>query len=411
MESERPIGKEALTLDINRIDSRLREVDRTAREGAYAKRKEALVVELEDFLGSLPGTPTLATVSDRDLRRFLVFKDRKGKTQVHDKGCAYLGEHGLKPCGCPKRLAAGTVETVVGQLRAVFSRMGRGNSWSDALGKGNPAYANSVQDYVKVIKREHSEAHVTPKQAKPLFLGKLEAIGEYLDREASCPCASVKDKFTYMRDKAFLTLQFHAGDRASDVSQTLAQEIRSLPQGTGLMLKHTTGKCTSSLTPKTFVVRRCANSSICPVASLENYVRHAAEMAVDLRVGYIFRKLSAGGEVLDLPITYDMAHGRLLKYLQILGIYEGETPHSLRGGCAVTMMLTGAAKGVQDLRKHVGWRSHNMPERYARAHVSVDMTISERLKDTVDRKGRGSASEVDEIYAGISYETLPVAFP
>ncbi len=262
------------SVDVNAIDARLREVERSARAGTCARKKESLVVQLENFLGGLPGTPTLSTVGDRDIRRFLVFKDRFGKTQLHDKQCAYLGAHGAKDCGCPRRLAVGTVESIMGQLRAVFSRMGRGDSWDDTARTGNPAYAPSLQDYVKVIRREQSEAHVTPKQAKPIFLGKLTALGGYLEREASCPCASVKDRFTYRRDKAFFTLQFHAGDRAHDVSQTLAQEIKSLPERGGMMIKHTHGKCTTNATPKTFVVRRCADVAVCPVASLEDYVSY-----------------------------------------------------------------------------------------------------------------------------------------
>lgn len=186
-------------VEVNKLDTRLREVDRKARSGAYKKKKAALVVELEDFLSIMPGGKCLRSVGDKDLRCFLVFKDSKGKTQIHDEQCSFLGQHGVKSCGCPKRLAAGTVESLVGQVRAIFCRLGRGDTWHEVKQTGNPAYAASVRDYVKVVRKEQSKAHVTPRQAKPLFLNKLEAICGYLEREATCPCASVKEKFLYLR--------------------------------------------------------------------------------------------------------------------------------------------------------------------------------------------------------------------
>ena len=125
----------------------------------------------------------------------MAFKDGKGKTQVHEELCAFLGQHGLKNCGCPKRLAEGTVEALVGQLRAGFVRLGRGDSWDEVRWQGNPAYAISIRDYVRVLRKEQSQAQVTPKQAKPLCLNKLEAFCGYLGRESACACASVKERF------------------------------------------------------------------------------------------------------------------------------------------------------------------------------------------------------------------------
>lgn len=101
---------------------------------------------------------------------------------------------------------------------------------------------------------------------------------------------------------------------------------------------------------------------------------------------------------------------RLVKYLKVLCIYEGETPHSLRGDCAVTMMLTRAARDVNDILKYVGWSSHNMPVRYSGAQESVDMTISQGQMSYVDKKGQGPTADVDSVNASLSYEALPSAY-
>ncbi len=407
-DGEMPVPEEGL--DTTQFDYRLREIDRKARAGMYERKKEALVTELELFLSRIPGGGDLRSTNAQNLRRFLVYKDNKGKTQAHENECSFLGTNGLKSCGCPRRLAAGTVESLIGQLKAIFKRAGRGDTWDEAQGAGNPAYAMSVADYLKVVREESSKAHVTPKQAKPLFLGKLEKICDFLVREVESTGISAREKFTYLRDRAFFSLQFYAGDRASDMSKMLSQEVRKLPRGEGFMIKHTQGKTASASAPKIFTVQRCDNSTVCPVASVEAYIQGAGAMGADLRTGYLFRKVDTKGRVIEAPITYGIAYSQLKAYLCTLGIYDGETPHSLRGGCAVTMRVTGAAKGVEDLKQHMGWKSVGMPLRYSRASQSQDMAISQRLKEAIDGESGVTAREAEAQYTGASYDSLPMAF-
>lgn len=337
-------------------------------------------------------------------------KDRLGKTQFHVTNCEYLGLQGLKGCGCPRRLAAGTVESIIGSLKAIFKRIGRGDSWDEARACGNPAYAQSVEEYLRVMQKEMSESRVIPRQAKPLFLSKLEKVGGFIARELEIPNLDAKERFLLLRDRAFLTLQFHAGDRAGDLCRMVAQEVKRLPEGAGFSIKRTQGKTASSAVARTCVIRSCANKAVCPVVGLEALVNGAMELGVDLRTGFLFRKIGAGQMVLELPITYDVAYDRLRLYLVTLGIYEGETPHSLRGGCAVTMRLTGAAKGVEDLQQHIGWRSSAMPMRYSRAKKAQDMSVSSRLQKAIDGESTVTAREAEELYAGEAHDGLPSAF-
>jgi hypothetical protein len=41
---------------------------------------------------------------------------------------------------------------------------------------GNPASAQAVKEYLKLIRVEQAKSHVLPKQAKPIFLTKVKAI-------------------------------------------------------------------------------------------------------------------------------------------------------------------------------------------------------------------------------------------
>ena len=67
-------------IDLESIDQRLRQLLDFDRATNYAKQKDSLRKEFEAFLASLPGHITLATVTPRDICRFLVFKDKNGKT-------------------------------------------------------------------------------------------------------------------------------------------------------------------------------------------------------------------------------------------------------------------------------------------------------------------------------------------
>ena len=132
-------------------------------------------------------------------------------------------------------------------------------------------------------------------------------------------------------------------------------------------------------------------------------------MGVDLSTGFIFRKVGDGNVVLETPITYDVAYDRLRSYLGTLGIYQGETPHSLRGGCAVTMRVAGVADGVQDLQQHIGWRSSAMPMRYSRAGRDTNMDISRKLQKAIDGVSKVPARDVELQFLEGSYDSLPLA--
>ena len=113
-----------------RIDLNLPDIDShlsTLREGQslkpYQKQKSKLQRDLESF--SLPRPKSLASASPQDISRFLVWKDRSGKTKVHRTSCKFFGSRGSSRCACPTTLAAGTVDSIIGKLRSLFLDLGR----------------------------------------------------------------------------------------------------------------------------------------------------------------------------------------------------------------------------------------------------------------------------------------------
>ena len=80
-------------------------------------------------------------------------------------------------------------------------------------------------------------------------------------------------------------------------------------------------------------------------------------MQIDLTGGYLFRPTTAQGEIADTAVSSAAMNARLKTYLWEAGLDDGETAHSFRSGCAVTLALAGSA--LADIMGHVGWeRAH-----------------------------------------------------
>lgn len=69
-------------------------------------------------------------------------------------------------------------------------------------------------------------------------------------------------------------LQFFAGDRASDISNILVQEVKEIPDKSGYLFSHIYisktlrgGDGKSNL----LIIKRCKDFLICPIFSLEQY--------------------------------------------------------------------------------------------------------------------------------------------
>lgn len=73
-------------------------------------------------------------------------------------------------CGCPKRLSAGTVQSLVGQLKTLFESKGKRNTYDEAKQQGNPAFSLKVKKYFKAIQQEQALARTQIKRAKRSFL-------------------------------------------------------------------------------------------------------------------------------------------------------------------------------------------------------------------------------------------------
>lgn len=351
-------------LDLPAIDDRLETLRKIKSDKPYQKQKSSLLQEFERFLRSLPSPKSLMSATPQDITRFLIWKDKGGKTKVHLPQCRHFGVSGKARCPCPTRLAAGTVDNLVGKLRSIFIEVGRGDCWNDILGMGNPAAHHSVKQYLILMREEQAKARVCPKQAVPIFFEKMSKLCLYLRNLVFCKNASPVQRYLYARDLAFFCLDFYSGDRGSDLGRIFTKEIVSLPDGDGFLFRHTFGKTLRGGGKfNTFMIKKCPDPKTCPVANLSLYVKLCDLMSVNLREGYLFRVLNSKNAVSEDPFVGSAIANRLFLHLRSAGIYNGETMHSFRSGCSITLSLLGVPS--EDVARHVGWSSIVTAEYYS----------------------------------------------
>ena len=105
-----------LKIDFVQIDARIKELDSARASKAYQRQESQLESEFSVFLASLQPQKTLLSTTPKDVVRFLIWKDGKGKTMVHKDSCPFLGLQGKQTCNCPTRLSAGTVDSLIAKL-------------------------------------------------------------------------------------------------------------------------------------------------------------------------------------------------------------------------------------------------------------------------------------------------------
>ncbi len=298
----------------------------------------------------------IATASPRNIVDFLIWRDKFGKTILHSNGCESKGNK--ETCKCSKGLAAGTINNNIGKLITIFKDNGRGRSWNDDLHLGNPASHFSVKEYHTLILEEQTIARVFPVQATPLFMDKLVDVCNHLKQ---CMIKS-GDKpsilYTLARDLAFFSIDFFSGDRGSDLGRVKAIDVLVSPENNGYVFNQVFGKTLRGNGSNVFAIKKVPGCSACPVKNLEIYLSLSSRMSIDLQTGYLFRTTDRHGHITENAFAGSAVANRLKRHMRTLSILDGETMHSLRSGCSVTLALLGVP--YSEIARHVGWKSVNM---------------------------------------------------
>ncbi|KAI8510818.1 hypothetical protein Bbelb_117340 [Branchiostoma belcheri] len=319
-----------IPVDHMAISQRLEQIKVTQASSAYATQKSALKALLSDFLSTFSPPKNVACASPVDVVKFLIWKDEKGKTKVHEKGC--VGRQ--RSCQCPARLAFKTVDSYIGKLRAIFSENGRGGEWDGRLGVGNPAASKEVKQYLASVTAEQLGQGLTPQQARPVFLSKM--------------CEHI-------------AAAFFSGDRIADLMRVRTSDVCRLQSG-ALLMNHVWGKTLRDGRSNVFTMEKTGDSSTCPVVAIDWYVAISKYLSISLDGGFLFRSTSREGEVLAEQPSSAAVNNSFRRYLRKLDIDEGETLHGCRAGCAISLHMAGASEG--EVMGHIGWFTKQTASHY-----------------------------------------------
>ena len=136
----------------------------------------------------------LSAATAEDIVKFLISKDSAGKRKLH------LSSYSRKICDCPKRLAAGTVDSYIGKLRSIFNKVG-------CKGMSSPLSHPTLKEYLKFVREEQALQPLWPRQAVPLFYDKFVWLITYLcGLIAGGTELSHLDKYILVRDSLIFTL-------------------------------------------------------------------------------------------------------------------------------------------------------------------------------------------------------------
>ncbi|KAF9594033.1 hypothetical protein IFM89_026885 [Coptis chinensis] len=103
---------------------------------------------------------TLARCSGAHVIEFLKYLDQFGKTKVHLSGCTYFGHpNPPAPCACPLKQAWGSLDALIGRLRAAYEENG-------GRPESNPFGARAVRIYLREVREGQAKARGIPYEKK-----------------------------------------------------------------------------------------------------------------------------------------------------------------------------------------------------------------------------------------------------
>ncbi|KAF5771778.1 putative ALOG domain-containing protein [Helianthus annuus] len=91
---------------------------------------------------------------------FLRYLDQFGKTKVHLQGCVFFGHPDpAGPCTCPLRQAWGSLDALIGRLRAAYEENG-------GLPEMNPFASGAIRVYLREVRDSQAKARGIPYKKK-----------------------------------------------------------------------------------------------------------------------------------------------------------------------------------------------------------------------------------------------------
>ncbi|KAL8461107.1 hypothetical protein ACS0TY_032544 [Phlomoides rotata] len=133
------------------------------------------------FLRNQQPAVSLPHCNSNHVLDFLRYLDQFGKTKVHLQGCIFYGQpEPPAPCTCPLRQAWGSLDALIGRLRAAYEE----NGGSPEM---NPFASGAIRIYLREVKECQAKARGIPykKKKKSAAAGPPKNIGDHQSNSSS----------------------------------------------------------------------------------------------------------------------------------------------------------------------------------------------------------------------------------
>jgi len=102
---------------------------------------------------------------------FLRYLDQFGKTKVHHQACVFFGQPDPPgPCTCPLKQAWGSLDALIGRLRAAYEEHGGGSPDT------NPFANGSIRVHLREVRESQAKARGIPYRKKKRRKTKNEVV-------------------------------------------------------------------------------------------------------------------------------------------------------------------------------------------------------------------------------------------
>nr|AYE54694.1 ALOG7 [Torenia fournieri]AYE54703.1 ALOG7 [Torenia fournieri] len=126
----------------------------------YESQKRRDWNTFNQFLKNQRPPVILPQCNSNHVLEFLRYLDQFGKTKVHLQGCIFYGQpEPPAPCTCPLRQAWGSLDALIGRLRAAYEENG-------GPPENNPFASGAVRVYLKEVKESQAKARGIPYKRK-----------------------------------------------------------------------------------------------------------------------------------------------------------------------------------------------------------------------------------------------------
>ncbi|XP_021773828.1 protein LIGHT-DEPENDENT SHORT HYPOCOTYLS 10-like [Chenopodium quinoa] len=116
-----------------------------------------------------PPVNVMSQCSPNNVLDFLRYLDQFGKTKVHIQGCVFFGQpEPPGPCTCPLRQAWGSLDALIGRLRAAYEENG-------GPPETNPFASGVIRMYLREVRDTQAKARGVPYKKKKKKRSQLKA--------------------------------------------------------------------------------------------------------------------------------------------------------------------------------------------------------------------------------------------